>query len=163
MKVNDLISGLIVLGVSLFAFFYAGTFVSMPGVPYGPGMFPKIIAVIMGGSSLILIVSGVRNLETQPLLVLQDWAYRPRSYAIFFGIIFGVIFYIQFADALGFMLTSTLLLFTILTIARGLDAIVSGAVIAIISSSLIFASFAYALRVPLPYGIIENFVLGYGQ
>lgn len=161
MKVNDVISGMIVSALALFLFFYSGTFVSMPGVPYGPSLFPKIISVFMGMGGLILIVFGIRSLKSSPLLYLDEWAKKKSSYHILFGIIGSMFFYILASPSLGFLITVMVMLIALLTLTRGVSSMLSNLVIASIFSSLIFAVFSFALRVPLPIGAFEKLLLGY--
>jgi hypothetical protein len=49
MRFNDAIPGALFLVIGIFAFVHAGGFTRFPGVPYGPDLFPRIIAVMMGG------------------------------------------------------------------------------------------------------------------
>ena len=160
MKVNDAITGIIFLVIGILAFVHAGTFRTMPGVPFGPGLFPSLIAVMMGLGGIILIVNGLRTARYHPWVRLEDWARRPRSYVIFFATIGCVLFYIVFSRELGFLLTSGLMLTALLLITRGLSRVPSNLVIALAVTATMYVLFAKVLRVPLPFGVIESWLVG---
>ncbi len=160
MKFNDAISGALFLVIGIFAFIHAGSFKGFPGVPYGPDAFPRIIAVMMGGGGLLLIVSGLRSAGNAPWLELADWARRPRSYGLFMAIVGAVLVYILASDLLGFLLTASLMLTGLFRITRGSGTFVSSAIMAVGVTALIYLLFAKALRVPLPFGIIEHLLVG---
>ncbi|WP_306259886.1 tripartite tricarboxylate transporter TctB family protein [Pararhizobium sp. IMCC21322] len=160
MKFNDAISGALFLVIGIFAFIHAGSFKGFPGVPYGPEVFPRIIAVMMGGGGLLLIVSGLRRASNAPWLELADWARQPRSYGLFTAIVGAVLIYILASDLLGFLLTGSLILTGLFRITRGPKTFVSSAILAVGITVLIHLLFAKALRVPLPFGIIEHLLVG---
>lgn len=149
------------MALAVFLFLYAETFVSMPGVPYGPKLFPQIISSIMGAAALLMIISGVKNLKENPLIELADWAREAKTYVTLGSLVGGVVFYILAANTLGFLLTAVLMLAFMLTVTRGFARSKSNAVIAIIFTILIFTVFFYLLRVPLPIGTLERLILGY--
>ena len=138
MKINDAITGLLFLAVAIFVFIHAGSFKTMPGVPYGPGLFPKIIACVMGLGSLLLIISGLRKTNRDTWVQLEEWAYDPRSYMLFSAVIGCFLFYIFFAEQLGFLLVSFILLTGFMALTRGFRLIVSSAVISSSFSAIIF-------------------------
>lgn len=156
MKANDAITGAIFLLIAILAFAYAGTFPTMPGVTFGPDLFPRLVAVMMGAGGAILIVKGILARRAgQPLFRLDHWARRPRSYVIFFAVVGGVLFYVFAAGWLGFLLTASLMLAALLLLTRGPRHVVSSLVIALLVTGAIHLLFADVLRVPLPFGIVE--------
>tara|TARA_R110002020_G_scaffold113518_13_gene261118 strand:- start:9833 stop:10315 length:483 start_codon:yes stop_codon:yes gene_type:complete len=158
-KVNDAISGAIFLVLAILTFVHAGTFPAMRGVAYGPDLFPRLIAVLMGLGGVILIVSGLRSTARQPWLQLSDWARQPRSYILFAAVVGGVVFYLLAADVLGFMLAAFLMLTTVLAVTRGTTRLGSSAGIAAVVTVLIYMLFAQTLRVPLPHGVLERLLV----
>ena len=159
MRFNDAIPGRLFLAVGIFAFVHAGSFTRFPGVPYGPDLFPRIIAVMMGGGGLMLIVSGLRGAGRAPFVTLADWAREPRSYVLFFSVIGAVLFYVFLSGVLGFLLCGALMLTGLLMITRGVRTLLSSAVIGVVVTILIHLVFAEMLRVPLPFGVIERWLV----
>ncbi|MBA3448015.1 MAG: tripartite tricarboxylate transporter TctB family protein [Pseudaminobacter sp.] len=160
MKVNDAATGAIFLAIAIAVFFYAGTFPGTRGVAYGPDLFPRIVAAMMGLGGIMLIVGGLRQTARQPLLSLAGWVYKPRTYAIFAGVIGSVLFYIFASPVLGFLLTGFTMLFGLLVVTRRPARPLSSVIIAAVVTAIIHILFVRALRVPLPYGIIESWLVG---
>lgn len=161
MKVSDLISGGLFLALSIFLFLHAEGFVSMPGVPYGPKLFPQIILVIMGGAGLLLMISGARRLPATGWLQLEEWARKRANYGRLAAILGGFALYTLFAETLGYLLTSTLMLMLVLSVTRGARRWGSNLLITGAAVTVIYLIFAYLLRVPLPVGVLERALLGY--
>lgn len=159
MKFNDAIPGALFLAIGIFAFFHAGTFTRFPGVPYGPDLFPRMIAVMMGGGGLILMVKGPRSANRAPWLELADWARQWRSYGLFFAVVAAMLFYIFFSAALGFLLTGFLMLTGLFLVTRGPAAILSSVALSFVVTAVIHLIFVEALRVPLPFGVIERWLI----
>lgn len=155
MKANDAITGGIFLAIAIFAFVYAGTFTALPGVKYGPDLFPRLIAVLMGLGGVILIVGSVRRSGGLPLFTIADWARRPRNHLILAAVVASIVFYIFASTRLGFLLSGFLMLGGLLAVTRGTSKLLSSAVIAAAVTVVIYLIFARLLRVPLPMGVIE--------
>lgn len=158
MKANDAISGGIFLAVAIFAFFYAGTFKSFPGVKYGPDLFPRLVAVLMGIGGLILIIGALRPAGRQPLLNIAQWARNPQSYRIIAAVLGSIVFYIFLSDRLGFLLTGFIMLAGLLVATRGVSRTVSSLAISAGVIVILYLIFARLLRVPLPVGFLESLV-----
>ena len=161
MRVNNAISGLIFLLIAIIAFVHAGNFPAMPGVPYGPSLFPRLVSCAMALASVLLIISGLRQLPRCKWIELADWAREPRSYILFFSVIGAVVVYLLLAERLGFLTLSIIILIYLFSVSRGLRRWKSNVIVALLFSVLIFALFSLVLRVPLPYGPLESFVMGY--
>jgi len=155
MKVSDAISGGIFLLIAIIAFIQAGSFTPLPGVKYGPDLFPRLICVMMGLAGLVLVVRALRPAGRQPMVDLADWVRKPRSHFIIAAVLGSILFYILVSERLGFLLTGTLMLGSLLLATRGASKLISSAVIAVIVTSVIYLIFARALRVPLPMGVVE--------
>lgn len=155
MRANDAVTGGIFLAIAIFAFVYAGTFTALPGVKYGPDLFPRLIATLMGFGGVILIVGSVRRSGGIPLFTFAEWARRPRSYLILAAVVASIMFYILASARLGFLLSGFLMLGGLLAVTRGSTKLLSSAVIAAVVTVAIYTIFARFLRVPLPMGAIE--------
>ncbi len=158
MKANDAITGGIFLAVAIFAFVYAGTFSSLPGVKYGPDLFPRLVAVLMGLGGTLLTFSALRPAGRQPLLRIAQWARTPRSYFIIGAVLGSIVFYILLSEVLGFLLTGFVMLSALLVATRGVSKAVSSLLISGSVVVLLYLIFARFLRVPLPVGFLETMV-----
>lgn len=156
MKCNDAIAGALFVVIAICVFVHAGSFPAMRGVAYGPDLFPRIIAVMMGIGGATLIVGGLRPVGRQQWVDLADWALKPRSYALIAAVIGSMVFYILASDKLGFLLSLFLMMSGLLLVTRGASRLVSNLVIAVVISVAIHLIFVRMLRVPLPYGFLES-------
>ena len=155
MKANDAITGAIFLAIGIFAFVYAGTFTALPGIKYGPDLFPRLIATLMGLGGVILIVGSVRSSGGIPLFTIAEWARRPRNHLILAAVVASIAFYIVASAWLGFLVSGFLMLGGLLAVTRGTSRLLSSAIIAAAVTIVIYLIFARLLRVPLPMGVIE--------
>jgi putative tricarboxylic transport membrane protein len=125
----------------------------MPGQKFGPAWFPGVIAAGLGLCGVGLVFSGLR--ERGKWLAFADWIQRARPRAAVAAVIAGLLFYVFAADALGFYLTALLIL---LVWMRVLGASWRLALpVAAIATIVIHLSFYKALRIPLPWGVLEPF------
>src|SRR5688572_8173509 len=124
----------------------------MPGQRFGPAWFPGLLAAGLAVCGFFLIVSGAR--QRGPWIALPHWIYRGRPAVGVGSVILGLLFYIVAADTLGFHITGVALL-VIWT--RILGASWRTAVlVAVIATLAIHLSFYKALRIPLPWGLLER-------
>ena len=160
MRANDAITGGIFLALAIFSFVYAGTFTALPGVKYGPELFPRLVSVLMGLGGLALIAGSLRRSGAAPLLTIAEWARRPRSHLILASIIAGIVFYILASASLGFLPSAFLMLGGLLAVTRGIARLPSSLIAAALTTMTIYLIFAKLLRVPLPMGTIESMLVG---
>ncbi len=154
MRINDAILGIITMATSIFIIIVARTFPALPGVPYGPGLFPSIIAGCMFMGGVILVFKGIRVLPETGWLTLDPWAKTVRSYMTL-GLIFtALLFYILFSDKLGFIVTCMLILLPLLLWTRGHKRFLSSLIISVSFSLIIYLVFVKFMRVPLPSGLL---------
>ncbi len=154
MRINDAILGIMTIAISIFIMVVARTFPALPGVPYGPGLFPTIIAGCMMLGGFILIFNGIRQLPATGWFSLDPWAKTLRSY-ITLGFIFAaLLFYILFSDKLGFIITCVVILSPLLLWTRGFERILSSLIISVSFSLIIYLVFVKFMRVPLPSGLL---------
>lgn len=125
----------------------------MPGQRFGPAWFPGVIAGGLGVCGLFLIVSGVR--QGAPWIAMPDWVERRRPLAGVASVIGGLVFYLVAAEKLGFHLTGFALLFW-WTRVLGASWRVA-AVVAVVATVAIHLSFYKLLRIPLPWGVLEQY------
>lgn len=152
MKLNDVTSGAILLVFSIIL----GT--AARGLPnpgdqlYGPAFFPEWIALAMGISAIIMIVTSRRQIGAQPFVRFDDWVRDPRRVLQFALIPTAVIFYVYRVDVFGFMLTAVIVLAGLLFALGIRTIVVLPTTVGIVL--LIYAIFDMLLRVPLPRGTL---------
>jgi putative tricarboxylic transport membrane protein len=124
----------------------------MPGQKFGPAWFPGLIAAGFGFCGVFLVVAGVR--QRAPWLALPDWVYRRRPLLGVGSVIVGLVFYILAADKLGFHITGIALLTFWLRVLGGSWRV--AAAVAVVGTVAIHLSFYKLLRIPLPWGLLEQ-------
>lgn len=152
MRFNNAIPGAFLIVFALVEIAYATTFPRLHGQDYGPDLFPIIIGcglLVCGG---ILIIQGLAQKATVPMLEVGDWA-QDRGNIINVALLLGsIVFYILVSGGLGFIPTSLLILTTLLT--RFGSAWPLSVILAIATTFIIHTLFAKVLLVPLPWGIL---------
>jgi putative tricarboxylic transport membrane protein len=156
-RVNDAVIGAVLVVFALALIAYTRTFPSMPGQDYGPALFPVLIGIGFLICGAILIVGGVRQLKTVPLLAGAEWLRSPHHVIDFLAVIGGLVLYILISDWLGFIPTAFLLLFGWLVLFRGGKPI-SSAVIALAVTLAVNYAFSQLLLVPLPPGLLQPLI-----
>ena len=155
MKVNDAISGAGFIGLAGLIYWLTADYPGMHGQPYGPALFPRLIAVLMALAGTGLIVQGVRQRADAPLVVPPDWMGSPRHAAGLAGVILAVVFYIMASRTLGFVLTGFAILAVLFVLLRGRAHVWSSLGIAAVAVVAIQQFFGDFLRVPLPWGVLQ--------
>jgi putative tricarboxylic transport membrane protein len=124
----------------------------MPGQKFGPAWFPGLVAVGLGLCGVMLIASGAR--ARGALIALPDWIHRPTPRRSVSAVLGGLLAYILFADSLGFHLAGLALLGLWI---RALGGSWRAAIaVGVIGTVVIHLAFYKALRVPLPWGVLER-------
>ena len=156
MRINDAIVGALIVAASIFIIVEARTYPALPGVPYGPDLFPTIIAGCMMLGGIILIVQGIWRLRNTGWLSLDAWARTPHTY-ITLGFIFAaLLLYILFSEKLGFPIVSVLILFPMMLWTRGRAHVISSLIISTSFSLVVYLVFVKLMRVPLPIGFLQG-------
>jgi putative tricarboxylic transport membrane protein len=157
MRVSDVISGALFLALAIFIFVYAQLLPPMPGQRYGAGAFPTLIALGLAGFSILMMVQawrkrapGVRWAEW------AAWARDRRTAGNFLLALVLILVYVFFSERVGFIPLSIAILF-ILFWRQGVS-LPTGAIVAVVATLAIQVSFSDLLRVPLPRGILTNYL-----
>ena len=153
MKINDAATGAALVVLGLVILWHIQGYPEMPGQRFGPAWFPGIIAAGLTACGAALVVQGARS--QAPWIAFDAWMRRPRPIAGFISVIVGLGFYVVAADRLGFHLTGFLLMLYWLRV-LGTRWTLAVAV-AVIAPILIHLAFYKALRIPLPWGVLERF------
>lgn len=153
MRFNDSVFGVVLIAFAIAEIAYAQTFPRLHGQDYGPDLFPTIIGAGLLIIGAILIVRGVAQLASVPLMTLGDWAQDRNNVINVALLIGGVVFYILFSSRLGFVPTSMLVL-SVLLFRLGSSWLVSIST-ALVTTLVIHTLFAKVLLVPLPWGLLQ--------
>lgn len=156
MKVNDAIAGAGLIVLAALIYWLTWDFPGMHGQPYGPALFPRLIAVLMTLAGLGLIVQGVRARGVVPMITVPDWARSPRHVASLLAVIAAVVFYIMVSRPLGFVLTGFIILAVLFIVLRGRAHLWSSLSLAAVTAIAIQQFFGDLLRVPLPWGVLQD-------
>jgi putative tricarboxylic transport membrane protein len=155
MKLNDAVFGLLLLALGLAVLIAVQSFPKIPGQQVGPALFPGLIAAGLCVGGLILLWRGWRARAAVPWLTIEDWVRSPRHRLAFVVLIASVVFYILVSQRLGFLMTSSLILIALFSVLR--VPLVRSVPIALIATLLIHFAFYKLLRVPLPWGVLQNY------
>lgn len=151
MRVHDSLTGAALLLLSLAVLWHVQGFPPAAGQPYGPALFPGLIAGGLAIASAVLAWQGFR--AGGPLLALGEGLRSPRHLAAFAAALAGMVFYILAVDALGFIVCSVLILLAT-QLALGVRLPVALGV-AVLATLVIHLCFYKLLRVPLPWGWLQ--------
>lgn len=151
MRFNDAIPGALLFLFSSFVLVNARSLPSLPGYEYGAGFFPTITAIALMICSVMLIVKGAYS--KAKLLVLGDWIKSPKLVSNIVLIPMNLVFYIVFANRLGFILTSMIMLIATIWWLRG--KIVSTVITSVCVSLFAYVFFYKLMTVPLPPGLLS--------
>lgn len=150
MKKNDIIAGAIFILLGIFIFTQTFTYPSLEKGHPGPGLFPNILAILFIAFGSVLIFkarkpspkdAGEAEVTSGPKKVLNAF--------FVLGIIAA---YVALVNLIGFLMTSSVLLFLLMK-KLGVT-IFKSAIASIIITLFINLMFSKILRVPLPMGIL---------
>lgn len=150
MRFNDIVSGVLLLGLAVVLWVAAAGLPNPAAQVYGPAFFPKVIAIAMGLSAVVLIATSLGQARTVASVAFDDWIRDPVRVFRFLLVPAMVIFYVYTVDEIGFLLSASAVL-AILLLALGVRPLPTLAVTAGMVA-LIYAIFDLLLRVPLPRG-----------
>lgn len=151
MRIHDSLTGTLLLLLSLAVLWHIQGFPPAAGQPYGPALFPGLIAGGLALASVGLIWQGRR--AGGPLVQLGEGLRSPRHLLAFAVTLGGMVFYILAADTLGFIVCSMLIL-VLLQVALGVR-LPMALLCALVATLVIHACFYKLLRVPLPWGWLQ--------
>ena len=152
MKINDALSGALLLALALAILVTVQTFPKIPGQSLGPSAFPGLLAVLLAGCALALIARGLRERDGGRWYTPGRWlrsSYHLTNFLLTVGVL---LFYILASDTLGFIICGIAILAAMFWKLKVRPVLI--APIAIITTLLIHAIFYKGLRVPLPWGVL---------
>lgn len=153
MRLNDTITGLLLLVFGSSVVLYARTFPSVAARSVGPAFFPMVVGVGIAVCGAVLVSSGRRQSGTAGV-EFEAWVRQPRLALKGSFVIGALIFYAVVVETAGFFLTAFAFLVT-LFLAFGVKRrwVVP---IAVAVTLGVHGAFYSLLRVPLPWGWLEG-------
>ena len=155
MKINDVLSGLLIGSLGALLFGHVQSFPPMQGQDVGPNMFPQLIAVGLMVCAVMLVFKGLKSLKSQAWVTAPDWLGQGRIVLGFVLIPLMLAFYVAVSESLGFLPTAVILLLALFLVFE--VRLRTALPVALLGSLGIHALFYKLLRVPLPWGILEPF------
>ena len=160
MKTNDAVTGFVLVVFACAVFILTQGAPSIHGSEFGAALFPRIVSGIMGICGAYFIVKEglllARTGRGNPLFTRPDWAGSSWHVLNFLLVIGSLLAYILFSDVIGFAIVCLIILFTLFSwLRRG--HLLSSFAIAVVATAVIHYGFGHFLRVPLPWGILENY------
>jgi putative tricarboxylic transport membrane protein len=150
-RANDVISGLVLIVLSLAMIALTANFPEFHGQKYGPALFPRILGAGVIICGVFIIWNGMRARRAgAPWVEIAPWVHEPWRIGSFLLTLGMILLYILVSETVGFILISLLFLgsmFLWLGV-RPIPAVLT-AIIATISIQYFFGTL---LRVPLPRG-----------
>ncbi len=158
-KYMDVISGTFILLLSIAFFVGAYSIVSFADSKYGASITPRVVSIIMAILSIILIVSGIRNLKVEKRNggTNEASAKRGNTNKIAYYTLGLIAIYIALINVVGFPVMTAIYIALQLFVLSGLKMkkLLLGAIVGIVSSTLIYLIFSKALYIQLPLGIFR--------
>lgn len=153
MKINDAISGALLLALSIAILVAIQSFPKIPGQNIGPGAFPGLLAILLAFSALLLIIRGLKERGAEPWIELGAWLKSPRHLRNFIVTVCCLLFYIALSGKLGFILCGIAVLCAMMWTVGTRPRIFIP--VAICATLLVHTIFYKGLRVPLPWGVLS--------
>ena len=152
MKFNDAILGAVFLALSVAILIHIQAFPNIPGQKIGPGAFPGLLALLLGGCAIGLIWRGWRERASQPAVAVGAWLSSPRHLRNFALTVGALVFYIVAAEKLGFLICGAVILLCLFLTLKVKTKI--AVPLALVLPVVIHVIFYKLLRVPLPWGVL---------
>jgi len=155
MKFNDAVIGSVLLVFSILLLLHVQSFPSMPLSVYGPASFPRLLGIILGICSIVLIIRGIQDRKEVPLLEIGPWRKLPVRWRRMAMIPLTVIGYIYLAGFLGYVIyvfISLSLLLIDFNGGRWKFSLLSSGIFTVIT----YLVFVKLLLVPLPAGLLSG-------
>lgn len=155
MRVNDIISGVVLILAASAMIAYTLTFPAFPGQKYGPSLFPRLLGTGIILCGLLLVARGLAARRSgEALLTLAPWTRDPWRVVSFFLVLGLILAYIFVSEQIGFLPVAFVMILTLFVWFR--VRLVVAVPTAAITVWVVHWFFASLMRVPLPRGLLTN-------
>lgn len=156
MRTSNTIAGLLLILVAGTMIYLTLSFPPFPGQQYGPSLFPRILASGLILCGLLLILRDFASGARAPAFVRAEWMREPWRLVSFLLIPATILVYILVSEWVGFIPTAIALLLTLFLWFRVKP--LNAVIIAVVATLTVHWFFATMLRVPLPRGLLTNYL-----
>jgi putative tricarboxylic transport membrane protein len=155
-RVNEAVLGVLLIALTVLVWTVTATFPRIPGQPYGPDLFPRVISGFLGIAGVLMVLRGLLSRPRLPFAELAPWARSPRAIGAILLTLGAILAYILLAETLGFVITAFCLLLILMLYLRTapLTSLVTAAGMALAVEYF----FSGLMRVPLPRGLLAVMV-----
>jgi len=151
-KVSDTLLGLMVLLLAMGMWAGASDIPNPSLQPYGPGFFPKLLAVLLAGCALLLVAQGWRRRGMEPAIALAPWARNPVALLRLVSVPAAVLIYVFLVEDIGFLPVAAGVLLSLFLL--GGTAPLRALPLAAGLTLLVHSVFYLGLGVQLPWGVL---------
>lgn len=155
-KYWDLVSGSLLLLFSAAVFIGAQNVKTLAVSSIGSGFFPSIVSILLGITSIFIIIGGLAQARTPDKAADKEKAEdKPRVWGVI-GTFALMAFYAILLPKLGFLITTTIYLFVqinILSPRESRKQFLFG-IISVVTSVVIYYTFVSVFKLMLPAGIL---------
>jgi len=155
MKINDVLSGLLLGAFGIAVLAGAQGFPDIPGQKIGPRVFPTLVAAGLLICAALLVRRGRGTLAGEGWMRLPDWLSHRRATLGFLLIPLSLAFYVALSEQLGFIPTAVVLLLAMF-LAFGVNWR-RALLVALPGTLIIHFLFYKMLKVPLPWGLLSPY------
>jgi putative tricarboxylic transport membrane protein len=151
---SDLVSGLVVTAGGVAIILAAMSYPTPRGGGVGPQLFPTAIGAVLTLAGLVIALRVLLAGRSEPLVVIPDALRSPSRLLALLSVPAGILSFAILAPRIGTILASMIV---VLAAALGWrERPVAAGILAILASLVVYWFFAFALRVPLPFGPLEG-------
>lgn len=157
MRVNDAVTGLLLLLFSVAVFLYSMTFPKLFGMQFSAGFWPQMLSVLLAGCALVLVFNGLRErLAGGAWIQLEAWWKQSGTFLNVALVPGSILFYILLSHSLGFVVCSLIIIF-VLGYRFGLS-LLKALSLSVVTTAVMHFVFVELLLVALPWGLLEPIV-----
>lgn len=157
MRVNDAVTGLLLVLISIAIFSYSTTFPKLFGMQFGAGFWPQLLSVLLAICGASLVFTGIRERAAGvPWLELDEWWKQSGTFLTVAIVPASILFYIYASDYLGFIISSLIIIF-VLAYRFGLT-LKMALLLSVVTTASMHFVFVEVLQVALPWGLLQTIV-----